>query len=149
MRAIPARKPPTWARKATPPPWEALELPMVPTPLKNWMKNHQISISHAGTSTVVKKKTMVTSERMREWRSEEHTSELPSLTPTPLFGSAHAIKELDEEPPEKHKPCWDFDRGEEKDDGHERKDARVGKLDQVGAHHAGDGATGADHGRSE
>src|ERR1035438_6508297 len=49
------------------PPWEALEWPMGATPLKNWTKTQHPNMSQAGTSTVVKKKTMVTSDTMREW----------------------------------------------------------------------------------
>src|ERR1035437_2754700 len=62
-----------------------------------------------------------------------------------IADGAHTVKELDEEPPDQHKPGGDFDGGEEEDDGHQRNDTRMRELDHVGAHHAGDGAGGADH----
>ena len=63
-----------------------------------------------------------------------------------IADGAHAVEELDEEPEDQPEPGGNVDRGDEKEDEPERMDARVGELDQVGAHHAGDGAAGADHG---
>src|ERR1700676_5377435 len=75
----------------------------------------------------------------------------PGDTAARVIGSckrSQAAKKLNHKPPQEHGPGWDFDSGDEDNDGHQCHDARARELDQIGAHHAGDGAARADRGQA-
>ena len=72
----------------------------------------------------------------------------PPLRHVGIADGAHAAEDLDDKPVEQHEHGRDLHRREENEDRHQRDDPRMGEFDQVGAHHACDGAARAERGHA-